>query len=69
LSLIHQDDGATVRTLLADGLGSVRLEMVGDAIESATTYEPYGKLLARSGRSGTVYGFTGEQHDWVTGLL
>jgi RHS repeat-associated protein len=60
---------ATVRTLLADGLGSVRIEMVGSAIDSATTYEPYGKLLARSGDSGTIYGYTGEQHDAVTGLV
>jgi RHS repeat-associated protein len=69
LSLIHQDDGSQTRTLLADGLGSVRVEMVGDAIDSATTYEPYGKLLARSGDSGTVYGYTGEQHDAATGLV
>jgi RHS repeat-associated protein len=69
LSLIHQDDGSQTRTLLADGLGSVRVEMVGSAIDSATTYEPYGKLLARSGDSGTVYGYTGEQHDGATGLV
>jgi RHS repeat-associated protein len=43
--------------------------MVGSAIDSATTYEPYGKLLARSGSSGTVYGYTGEQHDAATGLV
>jgi RHS repeat-associated protein len=69
LSLIQQDDGSQTRTLLADGLGSVRVEMVGSAIDSATTYEPYGKLLARSGDSGTVYGYTGEQHDGATGLV
>ena len=69
LTLFYQDDGTTVRTLLADGLGSVRIEMVGSAIDSATTYEPYGKLLARSGTSGTVYGYTGEQHDGATGLV
>jgi RHS repeat-associated protein len=69
LSLIHQDNGSQTRTLLADGLGSVRVEMVGSAIDSATTYEPYGKLLARSGHSGTVYGYTGEQHDAATGLV
>jgi RHS repeat-associated protein len=68
-SLIQQDDGSQTRTLLADGLGSVRVEMVGSAVDSATTYEPYGKLLARSGHSGTVYGFTGEQHDAATGLV
>jgi hypothetical protein len=32
-------------------LGSVRVEMAGDTIDSATTYEPYGKLLAHSGAS------------------
>jgi RHS repeat-associated protein len=69
LNLIHQDDGSHIRTLLADGLGSVRVEMVGSAIDSATTYEPYGKLLARSGPSGTVYGYTAEQHDAATGLV
>lgn len=29
LDLVKQDSGAEVRTLLGDGLGSVRLEMVG----------------------------------------
>ena len=43
--------------------------MVGGAVDSVTTYEPYGKLLARSGSSGTVYGYTGEQHDAATGLV
>ena len=69
LSLIQQDDGSETRTFLNDGLGSVRVEMVGHAVDSATTYEPYGKLLARSGSSGTVYGYTGEQHDAATGLV
>jgi RHS repeat-associated protein len=69
LSLIQQDNGSQTSTLLADGLGSVRVEMVGSTIAGATTYEPYGKLLARSGDSGTVYGYTGEQHDAATGLV
>ena len=69
LDLIHQDDGTTTRTLLADGLGSARTEMVGSAVETVTTYEPFGNLLAQTGTSGTVYGFTGEQHDAATGLL
>ncbi len=69
LDLIHQDDGTTTRTLLADGLGSVRTEMVAGAIETVTTYEPYGNLLAQTGTSGTTYGFTGEQRDAATGLL
>jgi RHS repeat-associated protein len=47
----------------------VRVEIVGVAVETTTTYEPYGNLLARSGASGTVYGFTGEQHDGATGLV
>ncbi|MCI0645111.1 MAG: hypothetical protein L0346_09540, partial [Chloroflexi bacterium] len=69
LDLIHQDDGAETRTLLADGLGSIRLEMVGSTVEVATTYDPYGNTLAQSGASNTAYGFTGEQADKATGLL
>lgn len=69
LDLISQDNGTETRFMLADGLGSVRTEMVGDSIETATTYEPYGKLLAQTGNSGTVYGFTGEQYDAATGLV
>jgi RHS repeat-associated protein len=68
LDLILQDDGQ-MRFLLADGLGSTRLEMVGSQVETTTTYEPYGKLLAQTGPSGTVYGYTGEAHDASTGLL
>jgi hypothetical protein len=41
--------------------------MADDAVEAVTTYEPYGEVLARSGESGTVYGFTGEQYDENTG--
>jgi RHS repeat-associated protein len=67
--LILQDDGTETRFLLADGLGSTRTEMVGSAVETTTTYEPYGKLLAQSGSSGTVYGYTGEAHDASTGLV
>ena|GEM_PF-4411839 len=69
LDLISQDDGNEVRTLLVDGLGSVRMEMVGDAVEAATTYSPYGEVLEQVGTSGTEYGFTGEQEDGATGLL
>ena len=69
LDLISQDSGAEVRTLLVDGLGSVRLEMVGSVVETATTYKPYGEVLEQTGTSGTVYGFTGEQEDSATGLL
>jgi hypothetical protein len=69
LDLIAQDDGAETRTLLADGLGSARMEMVGPAVETVTIYSPYGELLAQTGDSGTTYGFTVEQHDGATGLL
>ena len=60
LDLIAQDDGSETRYLLADGLGSTRIEMVGTVVETVTTYEPYGKLLMQVGTSGTVYGYTGE---------
>ncbi|MCZ7670532.1 MAG: RHS repeat-associated core domain-containing protein [Chloroflexi bacterium] len=69
LDLIGQDDGAGLRLLLADGLGSVRQEMAGGAVQTTTTYDPYGKLLAQTGTSGTVYGYTGEQEDAATGLV
>jgi RHS repeat-associated protein len=69
LDLISQDNGSEVRTLLVDGLGSVRSEMAGNIVQSTTTYEPYGNLLVQDGTSGTVYGFTGEQEDSATGLL
>ena len=69
LDLIAQDNGSETRVLLADGLGSARVEMVGGVVETTTTYEPYGKLLAQTGSSGTTYGFTGEQEDAATGLV
>src|SRR5690606_21482884 len=40
LDLILQDSGSQVRTLLVDGLGSVRLEMLGGIVDTATTYSP-----------------------------
>jgi RHS repeat-associated protein len=69
LTLIQQDDGTDRHTLLTDGLGSARTEMVNGAVQTVTTYEPYGKLLAQSGSSGSHYGYTGEQHDKATGLI
>lgn len=74
LDLISQDNGNETRTLLGDGLGSTRIEMVVDfagsaVIQTTTTYEPYGKLLAQTGLSGTTYGFTGEQYDALTSLV
>ena len=70
LDLIGQQTNGqtTPRTFLADGLGSVRTEMAGGTVETVTTYEPYGNLLAQTGSSGTTYGFTGEQHNAATGL-
>jgi RHS repeat-associated protein len=69
LDLISQDDGTQTRYLLTDGLGSTRVEMVGNVVETTTTYEPYGKLLSQTGSSGTTYGYTGEQYDALTGLV
>jgi RHS repeat-associated protein len=69
LDLISQDDGNATRYLLADGLGSVRVEMVDDAVATAITYEPFGKVLQQAGSSDTVYGFTGEQYDTSTNQL
>lgn len=69
LDLILQNTGVNILTLLADGLGSVRLEMVDTTVEATTTYDPYGNQLARAGTSNTVYGFSGEQEDKTTGLL
>jgi RHS repeat-associated protein len=69
LDLISQDDGNATRYLLADGLGSVRVEMVDDAVATATTYEPFGNVLQQAGSRGTVYGFTGEQYDTSTEQL
>ena len=68
LDLIASDDGTTTLTMLPDGLGSVRVEMLGETVSSVSTYEPYGTLLMRTGPSGTVYGYTGEQMDAATGL-
>jgi RHS repeat-associated protein len=69
LDLIYQDDGSETRYLLADGLGTVRSEVVSGAVEAVATYSPYGKVLAQIGGSGTVYGFTGEQYDSAASLL
>jgi hypothetical protein len=56
LDLIGQDEGSQTRTLLADGLGSVRMEMVEDEITSVTTYGPYGNLLAQTGNDKPISG-------------
>ena len=70
LDLIGQQvDNNPTRAMLADGLGSVRTEIVNGYIQTVSTYDPYGNMLAQTGSSGTVYGFTGEQEDSATGLL
>ncbi|HSH05122.1 MAG TPA: RHS repeat-associated core domain-containing protein, partial [Anaerolineae bacterium] len=66
---IAQDNGSQVRYFLADGLGSVRVEMVGSTIDTFSTYEPYGDLLHQTGSSDSVYGFAGEEYDVGTGLV
>lgn len=38
-------------------------------VKTATTYKPYGNPVSQTGATGTVYGFTGEQHDAPTGLV
>jgi RHS repeat-associated protein len=55
--------------MLADGLGSVRTELVSNTVEAVTTYSPYGNVLSQTGAGGTVYSFTGEQYDNAIGLL
>jgi hypothetical protein len=50
LSLIHQDDGDEIRSLLADGLGSVRQEIVGGVVESASTNDNWGDLGSYRGK-------------------
>ena len=57
------------RYLLTDGLGSVRTEIVDNAVESITIYDPFGNVLQQTGNSGTTYGFTGEQYDASTDML
>ncbi|MCA9923643.1 MAG: VCBS repeat-containing protein [Anaerolineales bacterium] len=69
LDLIYQDDGTDVRYMLADGLGSVRQELVGTEIAYVVTNDPFGGMLAMQGESGTTYGYTGEQEDSGSGLI
>lgn len=68
-ALIGQDDGRGFRTLLADGLGSVRSEVVNGEVMATMTYDPFGTILDERGHNSTTYGYTGEQFDDVTGLL
>lgn len=64
----NSDVPTDLTLLLADGLGSVRIEMVAADIVQATTYGPYGNVFHTVGEAGTVYGFTGEETD-TTGLI
>ncbi|MCZ7670549.1 MAG: RHS repeat-associated core domain-containing protein [Chloroflexi bacterium] len=41
----------------------------GREVETTSTYNPYGTILAQTGTSSTVYGYTGEQEDSATGLV
>jgi RHS repeat-associated protein len=65
----EQIAGMTARTLLPDGLGSVRGSADGTGtLSGSADYEVFG--TARGANStGSVFGFTGEQTDAETGLL
>ncbi len=69
LDLVGQDDGANFRTLLTDGLGSIRSEVSNDSVIATTMYDPFGNALDKQGTTGTNYGYTGEQFDSTTNLL
>ncbi|HIP72769.1 MAG TPA: hypothetical protein EYH05_15400, partial [Anaerolineae bacterium] len=45
------------------------LEMAGNSVNTTSTYDPFGNLLAQTGTGGTVYGYAGEQFDDSAGLL
>ena len=59
LDLIHSDNGSETRTMLADGLGTVRTEMVGANIETVSTYEPRSATL-RAGYSASSLSSTAQ---------
>jgi RHS repeat-associated protein len=55
---------------LGDALGSVRqLADASGAVRLARSYQPYGELLASNGDGESVYGFTGEATDALTGMV
>ena len=56
-------------THVVDGLGSVRVEMETSGASYMRTFSPFGETLAESGSSGSVYGYTGQQHDASTDLI
>ena len=74
LVLQQGDDGRSLTAraplyLLTDGLGSVRVEMMGGNATATTSYGPYGSIHQQTGTSQTSYGYTGEQFHAGTGLL
>jgi RHS repeat-associated protein len=65
----EQISGTTGRTLLTDGLGSVRGSADGmGALIGSADYEAFGGVRGMS-TTGSVFGFTGEQTDPETGFL
>jgi RHS repeat-associated protein len=55
---------------LGDALGSVRqLADASGAVRLTRSYQPYGELLASNGDGESVYGFTGEATDALTGMV
>jgi RHS repeat-associated protein len=70
LSRIRQDGGSETDYFLGDALGSVRQMIDGSgAVTYAASYTPYGEALSSVGEGASVYGFTGEQTDDVTGMV
>lgn len=67
--LISSETAGGTYFSLADGLGSVRVEVVDGVVTNISTYSPYGKLIAQIGWFGTTYGFAGEQYDQMTQLV
>lgn len=47
--LVSSADNEETRLFLADGLGSVRMEMVNGTVKTTKTYAPYGQLLTQTG--------------------
>jgi RHS repeat-associated protein len=59
-----------VSYLLPDTLGSVSLTLSADgSTESVQLYTPYGGVRYSDGSTPTVYGFTGQRFDSLTGLM
>jgi RHS repeat-associated protein len=55
---------------LGDALGSVRqLVDASGAVRLTRSYQPYGELLASNGDGESMYGFTGEATDALTGMV